>query len=153
MIIFKRTTSSDVDFIHLVAFLDADLKIRDGADHDFYHQFNKIDNLNYCIVAYSNDMPVGCGAIKPFDAQAVEVKRMYVLPEHRGKGIAVNILQNLEHWVTELQYKKCVLETGLKQPEAIALYKKSGYQITENYGQYVGIENSVCFEKQLVKSL
>lgn len=149
MITFKRTNSSDTDFIHLVNLLDADLKIRDGEDHDFYHQFNKIDNLSYCIVAYINDIAVGCGAIKPFDVQSMEVKRMYVLPEHRGKGIAVNILQNLENWATELQYKKCVLETGLQQPEAIALYKKSGYNVIPNYGQYIGIENSVCFEKNL----
>ena len=149
MITFKRTNSSDLDFIRLVTFLDADLKIRDGEDHDFYHQFNKIDNLNYCIVAYISYIAVGCGAIKPFDKQSMEVKRMYVLPEHRGKGVAVNILQDLENWATELHYKKCVLETGIKQPEAIALYKKSGYEIITNYGQYVGIENSVCFEKQL----
>lgn len=150
MITCKRTNSSDVDFIHLVNFLDADLKIRDGEDHDFYHQFNAIDNLNYCIVAYIAEIAVGCGAIKPFDAQSMEVKRMYVLPEHRGKGIAVNILQNLENWSAELQYKTCVLETGLQQPEAIALYKKSGYHVIPNYGQYIGIENSVCFEKQLI---
>src|SRR5690606_214956 len=149
MITFKRTNSSNIDFIHLVTFLDADLKIRDGEDHDFYNQFNKIDNLNYCIVAYINDIAVGCGAIKPLDAQTMEVKRMYVLPEHRGKGVAVNILQNLENWATELQYNKCVLETGLQQPEAIALYKKSGYSVIPNYGQYIGIENSVCFEKNL----
>jgi GNAT superfamily N-acetyltransferase len=150
MMTLKRTNSSDDDFIHLVTFLDADLKIRDGEDHDFYNQFNKIDNIKYCIVAYMYGIAVGCGAIKPFDDQSMEVKRMYVLPEHRGKGIAVTILQDLENWATELQYKKCVLETGIKQPEAIALYTKSGYQVTENYGQYKGIENSLCFEKQLI---
>uniref|UniRef100_UPI00404B8143 GNAT family N-acetyltransferase n=1 Tax=Gelidibacter sp. TaxID=2018083 RepID=UPI00404B8143 len=149
MMTLKRTNSSDEDFIHLVTFLDADLKIRDGEDHDFYNQFNKIDNLKYCIVAYTDGIAVGCGAIKPFDAESMEVKRMYVLPNYRGKGIAITLLKDLENWATELNYNKCVLETGIKQPEAIALYTKSGYQVTENYGQYIGIVNSVCFEKVL----
>jgi putative acetyltransferase len=71
------------------------------------------------------------------------------LPDNRGKGIAAQILNELEKWAKELNYKKCVLETGHKQPEAIALYKKNGYKQIPNYGQYIGIENSVCFEKLL----
>jgi len=53
----------------------------------------------------------------------------------------------LESWASELNFKYCVLETGKRQPEAIALYKKNGYQIIPNYGQYHGIENSICFQK------
>ena len=64
-------------------------------------------------------------------------------------GIATQILTELEKWATELSFKKCVLETGKKQPEAIALYIKNGYKIIPNYGQYEGVENSVCFEKLL----
>ncbi|MEZ4803016.1 MAG: GNAT family N-acetyltransferase [Gelidibacter sp.] len=149
MVTLRRTNSSDKDFIKLVKLLDADLKIRDGEDHDFYHQFNAIVNIQHCVVAYENHTPVGCGAIKAYDDISMEVKRMYVLPEMRGKGIAVKILSELEVWAKELGYGKCVLETGLKQPEAIALYKKSGYHIIRNYGQYEGVENSVCFEKAL----
>jgi len=74
---------------------------------------------------------------------------MFTPVMYRGKGVAMNILSELEKWAKELGYKKCVLETGKKQPEAIALYKKSQYQIIPNYGQYVGIENSVCFEKMI----
>lgn len=149
MITIKRTNSSDTDFIHLVTYLDADLKKRDGEEHDFYNQFNAIVNIQHCIVAFENKKAVGCGAIKPLDSNTMEVKRMYVFPEHRGKGIASKILLELEHWATELNYTTCVLETGLKQPEAIGLYKRSGYRSIPNYGQYIGIENSVCFEKKL----
>ena len=149
MIITKRTDSSDKDFQALVKALDADLKIRDGAEHDFYHQFNKIDMIKHAIVAYEGDEPVGCGAVKQYSADSMEVKRMYVPVNQRGKGIASLVLKELEKWVTELNYKKCILETGKKQPEAIALYKKNNYRIIPNFGQYENIENSVCFEKTL----
>lgn len=145
----RRTNSDDQDFITLVRLLDAELAQRDGNDHSFYSQFNKIDAIRHAVVAYHNGNPVSCGAIKEFDKESMEVKRMYTISEHRGKGFAGHVLQELERWAKELLYKRCVLETGKRQPEAIALYKKKGYRIIPNYGQYVGIENSVCFEKQL----
>jgi len=149
MIQLEKTTSENADFIALVALLDADLAERDGDDHAFYNKFNSIQALRYTLVAYDANIPVGCGAIKAFDATAMEVKRMYVLPEKRGKSIATLILTTLERWAAELGYQYCVLETGKRQPEAIALYQKNGYQIIPNYGQYQGIENSVCFKKEL----
>jgi len=150
MIILKRTDSSDEQFISLVRKLDADLAIRDGEDHSFYSQFNKIDKIRHTIVALENGEPMGCGAIKEFDPDAMEVKRMYTSPESRGKGIASSVLRELEKWALEMSYKKCVLETGKRQPEAISFYKKNGYTVIPNYGQYIGIENSVCFEKRLI---
>ncbi len=150
MITLKKTNSSQQDFMQLVQLLDADLKIRDGDDHDFYHQFNGITDIQHCLVAYIEDIPVGCGAIKPFNTKAMEVKRMYVLPEYRGRGVALIMLSHLEQWSKNLGYKTCILETGKQQPEAIALYKKAKYDIIPNYGQYSGIINSVCFEKQLL---
>lgn len=149
MIKIVRTNSENADFIELVQLLDKELKERDGEDHSFYAQFNNIDVLKHTLVAYQNDIPLGCGAFKQIEEGTVEIKRMYVLPDHRGKGIAVQVLKALEDWSKELKYNKCVLETGLQQPEAIALYKKSNYQIIPNYGQYKGIENSVCFEKNI----
>lgn len=145
----RRTDSDDPDFISLVRFLDADLAERDGDDHSFYAQFNKIDKIRHAVVAYDDGQAVGCGAIKVFSPEAMEVKRMYVLPECRKKGIARQVLAELEKWASELSYKKCVLETGKKQPEAIALYLRSGYHRIANYGQYAGIANSMCFEKEV----
>ncbi|PHR14980.1 MAG: GNAT family N-acetyltransferase [Aequorivita sp.] len=145
-----RTESTNKDFIMLVKQLDADLAVRDGDDHPFYDQFNKIDSIKYAVVAYDeNNTPVGCGALKQFEPDVMEVKRMYVPVEQRGKGIAVEVLKELEIWAMELGNSRCVLETGIKQPEAISLYKKSGYRFIDNYGQYAGVENSVCFEKLL----
>ncbi|WP_375559143.1 GNAT family N-acetyltransferase [Bernardetia sp. OM2101] len=144
-----RTNSENNDFIDLVKLLDADLAQRDGDEHFFYAQFNKIDKIKYVIIAYENDVPLGCGAIKELNSHTMEVKRMYTLSQSRGKGIASKILSELEKWAKELSYQKCVLETGVKQSEAIALYKKSGYNIIPNYGQYIGVKNSRCFEKTI----
>ena len=74
---------------------------------------------------------------------------MYTPPESRGKGVASKVLTELETWAAEMSYEKCILETGKKQPEAIGLYKKNGYMLIPNYGQYAEVENSVCFEKLL----
>ena len=87
--------------------------------------------------------------MKLFGTDAMEIKRMYVPPEKRGSGIASKVLSELERWAGELSSLRCVLETGKKQPEAIALYTKSGYTRIPNYGQYIGKDNSVCFEKML----
>ena len=152
MIITKKTDAQDVDFQLLVKELDIDLAIRDGEDHTFYAQFNTTTTIKFAIVAYENDLPVGCGAIKEFSAEAMEVKRMFVPVHERGKGIASMVLTELERWAAEMGYQKCVLETGKKQPEAIKLYLKNGYKVVANYGQYIGVENSVCFEKNVMSS-
>ena len=149
MITCIRSNSENKDFQNLVKELDADLKIRDGEEHGFYSQFNKIDTIKYVVVAYENNIVVGCGAIKAYSNDTVEVKRMYVPPHKRGKGIAAKVLSELENWAKELNYKRCILETGKKQPEAIRLYTKNGYVSIPNYGQYEGVENSVCFGKEL----
>jgi len=149
MIQLKKTDSKNIDFVELVSLLDKDLAISDGEEHGFYNQFNGIETIKYAVVAYNDNIPVACGAIKQYDALTAEVKRMYTLPEARGKGIATKVLDELENWAVQLGYKRCILETGKKQPQAIALYNKTGYSITSNYDQYIGVENSVCFEKHL----
>ena len=149
MIELLRTNSDNPDFIELVKHLDADLAQRDGEEHAFYDQFNKITHIKHAVVVYENSQPVGCGAIKELDPQSMEVKRMYTIPAFRGKGLATIVLNELEKWASELSYSRCVLETGKKQPEAIELYKKNGYILIPNYGQYIGVKNSVCFEKRL----
>lgn len=149
MITLHRTNSEDPDFIALVKLLDADLAIRDGADHAFYAQFNKIDAIRHVVLAYEGDQAMGCGAIKEFSKDTMEIKRMFVRPEGRQKGIASMVLGELERWATEMSYARTVLETGTKQPEAIELYTRRGYARIPNYGQYAGVENSLCFEKIL----
>jgi GNAT superfamily N-acetyltransferase len=149
MVTLVRADTKNRDFIELVRLLDADLAIRDGDDHSFYDQFNRIDTIKYAVVAYENNSAVGCGAIKAFDQSSMEVKRMFVIQDYRKRGVATQILGELERWAMELSYARFILETGKMQPEAIELYSRYGYTVIPNYGQYAGIENSVCFEKKL----
>jgi GNAT superfamily N-acetyltransferase len=146
-----RTDSDNRDFIELVKSLDAYLAIIDGDDHAFYNQFNMTYKMKTVVVAYENGNPVGCGAIREYAPGIMEIKRMYTSPAGRGKGIATKVLDELEKWTTELSCEKCILETGKRQPEAISLYKKNGYKLISNYGNYAGMENSVCFEKNMNK--
>ena len=144
-----RTNSQNPDFINLVKELDAFLANTDGDEHGFYDQFNKIDNINHVLVFYQNNVPISCGAIKQFETKTWEVKRMFTVENARGKGIASKVLAELENWAKEIGAERIILETGKRQTEAIALYHKNQYQVIENYGQYIGVENSVCFEKAI----
>jgi len=147
--ILKRTGSSDPAFQALVVELDKDLTSRYEERQAIYDQYNKVLDLETVIVAYNENIAVGCGAFKAFDQASVEIKRMFVSVDQRGKGIATAILKELESWAAEIGYMKAVLETGNKQHEAIALYQKLGYSITDNYGQYIGLDTSICMSKSI----
>ena len=128
--------------------LDFYLALKDGEEHSFYAQFNSIATLENCLVLFENDLPVACGAIKRYDENAMEIKRMFVKPEYRNRGFAKQILRELEVWAKELGYKETILETGIRQTEAVNLYEKI-YTRIPNYGQYEFAENSVCFKKNI----
>mgnify|MGYP001586987236 FL=1 len=142
-----RTDNKNVDFNKLIIELDAYLKVTDGADHEFYNQFNGLDNIKNVVIAYQDNQAIGCGAFKKLDDETIEIKRMYVKFAHRGSGTAQAILNSLELWASEKGFKKCILETGNRQVEAIKFYKKAGYKSIPNYGQYIHMEDSNCFEK------
>lgn len=144
-----RTDSGDFDFLSLVKLLDEELAIRDGTDNAFYTQFNSVDALTHCLTLSYRGKVIACGALKPFPNQSAEVKRMYTLPEFRGYGIATQILNALKEWAIEDGFTKLNLETGLKQPEALSLYRRCGFLQIPNYGPYEGISNSICFELKL----
>lgn len=149
MLQFTRTTSESNDFQNLVSQLDELLRILDGEEADLYAQFYTFDRIDHVIVAFENEIAVGCGAIIPYKGEIIEIKRMYVKEPYRGKGVASAILHELESWAMELGYKTSILETGKKQPDAIRLYSKNNYSLIENFGQYQHLSNSICFEKQL----
>jgi GNAT superfamily N-acetyltransferase len=149
MIQVVRVPSDHLDFITLIKLLDQNLAITDGEDHAFYDKFNKLTSIKHTLIGYEDTIPVCCGAIKLFQADAFEIKRMFTIDTARGNAYAVVILKHLETWAQELGATRCVLETGINQHAAIALYKKCGYQRTPNYGQYQGIAQSFCFEKIL----
>jgi putative acetyltransferase len=141
-----RTTSENEDFKYLTKLFDEYLVDIDGDEKDFFATFNQI-YINNVVVFYENEIPLGCGGFKEFNAETAEIKRMFVLPEARGKGIATKILTELENWVKESAYKVCLLETSQKLENAITLYRKFEYQDIPNYGHYVGVETSMCMKK------
>ncbi|MGE8536290.1 GNAT family N-acetyltransferase [Chryseobacterium sp.] len=144
-----RTDSTNPDFQKLVKSLDATLAEHNGENDDFFSQYNKIDTIKNCVVVYIDDIPAACGAFKPFSEDTVEIKRMFTDPEFRKKGLGSAIVKELENWAAELNFEKAVLETSQDLKSAISVYKKNGFYRIPNYGQYIGIEQSVCYEKEL----
>ncbi|GGD11132.1 GNAT family N-acetyltransferase [Hyunsoonleella pacifica] len=144
-----RTNSEHSGFVNLVSQLNKYLKTVDGNDHDFYMQYNGIDTLNHVVIVFIKDIPVACGAFKAYSKKSVEIKRMFTLPDYRGQQLASKTLNELEIWAAELGFKTCILETGKRQVEAVNFYKKNSYQIIGNFGPYIDIDNSICFEKEL----
>lgn len=144
-----RTDSDHHDLKLLIQELDCFLKITDGAEHDFYNQFNHLDTINHFVIAYWNKKPAGCGAFKPFERDCAQIKRMFTKSRFRRKQIGANILRELELWAYEKGFKSCVLETGIRQNAAVNFYKINNYVKIENYGQYIGVDNSLCFKKIL----
>jgi putative acetyltransferase len=145
----QRTTSEDADFQALVSLLDHELRKRYPDEQSQHEPFNKIGNNRTVVVAYENGQPAGCGCFKTIDDSTIEIKRMFVHPDHRGKGIGFVIICELESWAKELSYSRAILETGPNQQEAIALYRRSGFNLTDKYGPYINMERSICMQKFL----
>jgi GNAT superfamily N-acetyltransferase len=101
------------------------------------------------VVARLDDQPVGCGALRPIDHELAEVKRMYVSEGARRFGIGRSILEELERFAAEFDYRIIRLETGNRQPEAVALYEKYGFYRIPCFGKYIGNPVSMCFEKKV----
>lgn len=141
-----RTNSNNVDFQKLTNLFDEFLVDIDGEEKDFFAQYNQI-YIENILVYYENGIALGCGGFKELEPKAAEIKRMFVLPEGRGKGIATKILTELESWAKELNCTSCQLETSQKLENAITLYRKFGYKDIPNYGQYIGVETSMCMKK------
>jgi putative acetyltransferase len=150
MIRLKRTTAADPDFQSLVVNLDKELWQRYPLTQQNFAPHNKIDLSVRVLVAYKNDLPIGCGCFKTTDnPDTIEIKRMYTSPESRGLGVAKQILLGLEKWALEEGYSRSKSETGTNQPEAIALYKRLEYLPIPNYPPYVDNKESLCMAKKL----
>lgn len=147
--ILARTSNSNPDFARLVGELDADLWRRYPSQQSQYDQHNIIAPIETALVGYIDREPVTCGCFKVVDPETVEIKRMYVRPDYRRRGYSTQLITELELWAKEQGYSYARLECGTAQPEALALYSKLGYEVSEKFGPYVNFETSVCFRKAL----
>jgi GNAT superfamily N-acetyltransferase len=136
----------------LIGALNAELDARypeEGANHFRLDPEEVADGRGAFLVAYIGGKPVGCGAVRRIEPTMAEIKRMYVAPEARGRGVGRQVLLELEAEARRLGATRLVLETGPRQPEALALYSRAGFLKIPNFGEYVGCEFSVCMAKEL----
>ncbi len=154
MISIKRTSSENLDFCSLIELLDKDLQLRYPGTQQNFDAFNVIKQDAKVIVAYDDDIAVGCGCFRATENEnIVEIKRMFVKAEKRGKGIAKSILTELEAWALEEGMISAILETGINSPEAVSLYKKLGFEQIENYEPYINSDDSICMRKDFSRKI
>jgi GNAT superfamily N-acetyltransferase len=141
--------SENIDFIKLIKLLDDDLKERYGELQKQYDKHNKVDYIIDVVIIYKDEVPVACGAFKEHNIDSIEIKRIFVKKENRRQGLSKLLIRELEKLGRIKGYKYALLETGIKQHEAINLYRNTGYEIIENFEPYKGNSNSICMEKNL----
>ncbi len=144
------TDSENTDFVKLIKMLDEDLNRRYGELQKQYEVHNRVDHIKNVVLLYINGCPAACGAFKRYDTEASELKRIFVAKEYRGRGLSKTIVARLEESAIKEGFEYALLETGIRQQEAIGLYKKCGYEVIPNYGAYAGNSNSICMRKKLV---
>lgn len=149
MLSFKRTNCENPDFKYLTNLLDLALCDLYGTKQEDYEEYNKIIDLHTIVIAHFNETAIGCGCFRQHNNDTIEIKRMFVLPEHRGGGVATKILIELESWAESLGNVHAILETGKEQIEAIAMYQRMGYRSIGPYNSNDALEISRCFGKSL----
>ncbi|WP_018583186.1 GNAT family N-acetyltransferase [Salinispora arenicola] len=138
------------DAARLRAAQRAELDSRYGNDDHEPGTTPSADDVAVFVVARQPDgAAVGCGGLRMLAPDTAEIKRMYVIPAHRGTGVATAILRDLEARAYHVGIRQLVLETGTLQPEAVRFYQREGYDPTPNFGPYVGATQSVCFARTL----
>jgi GNAT superfamily N-acetyltransferase len=149
-ILIRRVDFKNPDFVSLIAELDREFWVRYPDTQQNFEPFNKVDENARIVVAYRADRPIACGCYRPMKyPKTIEIKRMYTVPEERGKGIARSLLKYLENLALSEGFQLAKLETGVKQPEAIAAYTKAGYHQIPNFPPYENVVESICMEKSL----
>ena len=136
----------------LIEALNAELSSRypeEGACHFRLDAHEVADGQGAFLIAFQSGKPVGCGAVRRIEARTGELKRMFVVPEERGRGVGRAILNALESEAQALGVSRLMLETGVRQSEAIALYQRAGFSRIAPFGEYVDSPLSVCMAKEL----
>jgi len=147
----RRTNTGDPHFAELIRALDHELWDELNEDQATYDQYNKVPDIATAVLFYVDEEAVASGCFKAWDENRVEIKRMYVRKNFRGKGYSRKVLQELEFWAIELGYTEAFLETSIHFTTAQNLYWSSGYEVIPNYGPYENLEESVCMKKALTK--
>jgi putative acetyltransferase len=148
-VVIVRTSSEDPALVPLIAALDAELRTMYGQAQDTYDGMNKLPADCAVVIAKADRLAIACGAYRPINSERAEVKRMFVAPDHRGRGHSRSVLAELERWAKERGFSELVLETGTLQAAAIALYQNAGYARIPNFGAYENMPLSLCFAKNL----
>lgn len=151
--IFEHTNGSNQDFVALCHELDAYLNHIVGGEENRaqYIPYNSLDDIHVAFVVYDGDKAAGCAAFKRYDDETAEVKRVFIREVYRGRGISKELMELLEQTAKEQGYSGLILESGEILTEAMALYRKIGYKVIPNYGQYKDMPESVCMRKELDK--
>ncbi len=148
---FRYTDGEDPDFAMLCGRLDCALDQIVGKkfQRSKYNQYNQRDNIHDAIVVYQKGEPVACGAFKMYDEEHAELKRIFTEPSVRGMGLGSELIRRLEAKAKIKGYRFCILETGKPLEAARHVYKKAGYKIIPNYGQYMDMPDSICMERKI----
>ena len=148
---FEYTDGNSQDFIELCHRLDDFLNELVGGEENRaeYIPYNKLDDIHDVVIAYDKDVPVGSASFKRYDNENAEVKRVFVKKEYRGQGISLELMKMLEERAREKGFKYFILESGEPLAAAMALYRKIGYKVIPNYGQYKCMDESICMKKKL----
>ncbi len=148
---FVRTDGKNEDFIENCRLLDMDLDRRVGRQikREKYQKFNQLDEIQEAIVVYEDQKPAGGGAIRKYDDNTAELKRVFVHNEYQGRGIGSRLVSLLMEWAAELGYQRMILETGELLAESCAVYKKLGFGVIPNYGPYADMPESLCMARDL----
>lgn len=147
---FVKTNAKNKDFKALAQKLDHEMWLRYGPHQEKYNGLNYLKEEAKVILIKFEQKLIGCGAFRALeDGKTIELKRVYVRPEYRGLGISKMLLQRLENWALQQGYRYAILETGNRQPEALGLYRNSGYVPIDRYNPYTQITESICMRKEL----
>jgi len=148
---FEYTDGCNQDFITLCHELEDFLNelVEGEQNRSQYIPYNRLEDIHDVIVVYDDSTPVGCASFKHYEIAVAEVKRVFIRREYRGMGISRTIMELLEQRAKEQGYYKLILESGEPLVSAMILYRTIGYYVIPNYGQYIGMKDSVCMEKLL----
>ena len=148
---YVRTDGKNEDFIENCRLLDMDLDRRVGRQikREKYQKFNQLDEIREAIVVYDHGRAVGGGAIRRYDDENIELKRVFVHNEYQGQGIWSRLVSLLIEWAAELGYRRMILETGELLAESCAVYKKLGFAVIPNYGPYADMPESLCMAREI----